>query len=110
MILRIQSSTRRQRFFSSITSAAPLILAKRIPKLFMKHIGGHEVYGAIYGREIGDATDEYPGKDGICAALDRLIGDPEILCHLCDRIDVLHANGTYDGAYRCVKLASGMER
>lgn len=81
-----------------------------IPKLFMKHIGGHEVYGAIYGREIGDATDEYPGKDGICAALDRLIGDPEILCHLCDRIDVLHANGTYDGAYRCVKLASGMER
>ena len=36
MILRIQSSTRRQRFFSSITSAAPLILAKRIPKLFMK--------------------------------------------------------------------------
>ena len=109
MILRIQSSTRRQRFFSSITSAAPLILAKRIPKLFMKHIGGHEVYGAIYGREYGDATDEYPDKKSMAEALDRLIEDKEILTHMIDRIEELKKQGYYDGGYRCVKLAVGEE-
>ena len=31
-----------------------------IPKVFMRHIGGHEVYGAINGREKGDSTFECP--------------------------------------------------
>ena len=76
-----------------------------IPKLFMKHIGGHEVYGAINGRENGDATPEYPTKKSICETLDRLISDKEIIPHLCDRIDELKKQGHYDGAYECVKLA-----
>ncbi len=80
-----------------------------IPKLFMRHIGGHEVYGAIHGREFGDATAEYPTEKGICEALDRLTGDPEIIPHLCDRINSLKASGYYDGAYRCVKLAAGKQ-
>ena len=80
-----------------------------IPKLYMKHIGGHEVYGAIHGREFGDSTNEYPTAKGICAALDRLLSDREIIPHICDRIDELKTEGYYNGAYRCVRLAAGIE-
>ena len=78
-----------------------------IPKLYMKHIGGHEVYGAIHGREFGDSTDEYPTKKGVCGALDTLLHDREIIPHLCGRINELKSQGYYDGAYRCVRLAAG---
>ena len=80
-----------------------------IPKVFMKHIGGHEVYGAIHGREYGDSTDEYPDKKSMAEALDRLIADKEILFHILDRIEALKKQGYYDGAYRCVKLAVGVK-
>ena len=75
----------------------------------MKHIGGHEVYGAIHGREVGDSTDEYPDKKSMAEALDRLIADKEILFHMIDRIETLKKQGYYDGAYRCVRLATGEE-
>ena len=80
-----------------------------IPKLFMRHIGGHEVYGAINGRENGDATPECPTKKEVTAMLDRLISDKEIIPHMCDRIDELKKLGHYDGAYECVKLAVGQK-
>ena len=78
-----------------------------IPKLFMRHIGGHEVYGAINGREYGDSTPECPTKKEINAMLDKLLSDKEIIPHLCDQIDYLKKIGHYDGAYECVKLAIG---
>ena len=78
-----------------------------IPKLFMKHIGGHEVYGAIHGREYGDATGEYADLPDLCRALDRLLSDREILPHFCDAILDLKKQGYYDGGYRCVRLAAG---
>ena len=78
-----------------------------IPKVFMRHIGGHEVYGAIYGREVGDSTWECPDVKSISAMLDRLLADKEIVAHLCDRIDKLNEQGVYNGAYECVKLATG---
>ena len=78
-----------------------------IPKVFMRHIGGHEVYGAIHGREFGDSTNECPDKKSINLMLDRIIEDKEILPHMCDEIDKLKEQGYYDGAYECVKLATG---
>ena len=80
-----------------------------IPKLFMRHIGGHEVYGAINGRENGDATIECPTVKEVNAMLDRLINDKEIIHHMCDRIDELKKQGHYDGAYECVKLSVGQK-
>ncbi len=80
-----------------------------IPKLFMRHIGGHEVYGAINGRENGDSTPEAPTKKEVTAMLDRLISDKEIIPHMCDRIDELKKLGHYNGAYECVKLAVGQK-
>ena len=78
-----------------------------IPKIFMRHIGGHEVYGAINGRELGDALNEYPTAESLNAMLDKLLQDNEIIPHLCDRITDLKAQGYYDGAYECVRLATG---
>ena len=78
-----------------------------IPKLFMKHIGGHEVYGAINGRENGDATPECPTAKEANAMFDRLISDKDLIPQMCDRIDELKKIGHYNGAYECVKLAVG---
>lgn len=81
-----------------------------IPKVFMKHIGGHEVYGAINGREKGDSTFECPTAESINEMFDRLLSDKEILVHMIDRIDELKKTGYYDGAYECVKLAAGLRK
>lgn len=78
-----------------------------IPKIFMRHIGGHEVYGAVNGRELGDSLDEYPTEQGINAMLDKILSDGEILLHLCERITELKKQGYYNGAYECVRLAAG---
>ena len=76
-----------------------------IPKVFMRHIGGHEVYGGIFGREMGDATKECPDVKSMNAMLDNLLLDREIIPAMCDRIDILKKAGFYNGAYECVKLA-----
>ena len=77
-----------------------------IPKVFMKHIGGHEVYGAIHSREYGDGTFECPTKKEMNEMLDRLLSDKELLAHMIRRIEVLKKEGFYDGAYNAVKLAT----
>ena len=78
-----------------------------IPKLFTKHIGGHEVYGGIFGREYGDATVECPTKEDANQMLDYLIGDPDLLTQMTHRIDELKKFGHYNGGYEAVKLAVG---
>ncbi len=77
-----------------------------IPKIFMRHIGGHEVYGAINGRELGDSLDEYPTAKRLNSMIDKLLSDNEIIPHICDRITELKAQGYYNGAYECVRLAT----
>ncbi len=76
-----------------------------IPKLMIKHIGGHEVYGAIHTTELGDGTPEFEKDEDILRALDNLIQDKELTLHMLDNIDRLKAEGWYNGAYECVKLA-----
>lgn len=81
-----------------------------IPKIFMKHIGGHEVYGAVCSQEAGDGTFECPDERSMNAMIDRVIGDPDLFAHMCRRIDEMKAQGAYDGAYECVRLAAGTSR
>ena len=76
-----------------------------VPKLFMRHIGGHEVYGGIHGREFGDASYECEDKKQMNEMLDRLILDKGLLAHMCNQVVRLKGQGLYDGAYECVKLA-----
>lgn len=78
-----------------------------IPKVFMRHIGGHEVYGAIHSREYGDGLWELPKKNEMNEMLDRIIKDKSILTHMVKRINVLKNQGFFDGAYKCCKLAIG---
>ena len=78
-----------------------------IPKMFMKHIGGHEVYGAICSREAGDGTFECDTEKSANEMIDRLLSDKELFIHLCHRINAMKAAGEYNGAYECVKLAAG---
>ena len=80
-----------------------------IPKLFMRHIGGHEVYGGIFGREYGDATPECPTEKTCNEMLDSLINDKDLLTQMTHRIDELKAMGHYDGGYKAVKLAAGVK-
>ena len=79
-----------------------------IPKIFMKHIGGHEVYGAVASQEAGDGTFECPTEKSMNEMIDRLLSDPELYCHMCLRIIAMKAAGDYNGGYECVRLAAGM--
>ncbi len=76
-----------------------------VPKLMMRHIGGHEVYGAIYARELGDATRECINDRELCAMIDTLIRDRSVLKTMCERIIELKKDKVYDGGYEVVKLA-----
>ena len=78
-----------------------------IPKLFMKHIGGHEVYGAICSQEAGDGTFECDTNEAANNMIDRLLTDKELFIHMCLRINDMKKNGDYNGAYECVRLAAG---
>ena len=76
-----------------------------IPKLFIQHVGGHEVWGAIHSAEMGDGTYEVaPGRE--TTDMIRLLQDePEILLHMNECILHNNAAGLYNGAYEVVKLA-----
>ena len=80
-----------------------------VPKLMMRHIGGHEVYGAIHAQEIGDSTFECETKEALCNMIDTLINDKAILRSMCANIKRLKTEGVYDGGYKVVKLAAGEE-
>ena len=76
-----------------------------VVKVMMRHIGGHEVYGAVHAQEIGDSTFECPDKKSMNEMLDRLIEDKDLLIHLNRRIVKLKEQGIYNGGYEAVKLA-----
>ena len=76
-----------------------------ITKIMMKHIGGHEVYGAVHAQEIGDSTFECPNKKTMIPMIDRLLNDKELLIHLNQQIVKLKAQGIYNGGYEAIKLA-----
>ena len=76
-----------------------------VPKLMMRHIGGHEVYGAIHAQEIGDSTFECENAKSLCEMIDTLINDRKILTVMRDQIKMLKEHGIYNGGYEVVKLA-----
>ena len=77
-----------------------------VPKLMMRHIGGHEVYGAIHAQEAGDSTFECETKESLCQMIDSLIGDPDMLRGMNTNILKNNRDGLYNGGYEVVKLAA----
>jgi hypothetical protein len=76
-----------------------------IPKLFIQHVGGHEIWGAIHSAELGDGTYEVaPGRETV-DMIRLLQSEPEILLNLNSCILENKAAGLYNGAYEVVKLA-----
>jgi hypothetical protein len=78
-----------------------------IPKIFIAHVGGHEKWGAIRGAELGDGTVEATTIPLALQAIDMLVNHDDVLSMFCDSIVKNKSIGIYDGAYKCVELATG---
>lgn len=80
-----------------------------IPKLFIKRVGKHEMWGAIHSAEIGDGTLECRDIPHTLQMVDMFLNDDLILDDMCNNIMVNKSIGIYDGAYKVVELAMGMK-
>ena len=81
-----------------------------IPKLFIQHVGGHEIWGAIHSAEMGDGTYEVaPGRE--TSAMIRLLQDEkEILLNMNSQILKNKNEGLYNGAYEVIRIAAGISK
>ena len=78
-----------------------------VPKIFNERVGGHEAWGAIRAAELGDGTIETRSIPRTLQAIDLLAGEDDLLEMYCDSIVKNKQIGVYDGAYKCVALATG---
>lgn len=78
-----------------------------VPKIFNERVGGHEMWGAIRSAELGDGTVETRTIPQTLQAIDLLTHQHDLLEMYCDRIVKNKRIGIYDGAYKCVELATG---
>jgi hypothetical protein len=78
-----------------------------IPKIFNKRIGGHEMWGAIRGAEIGDSTVETRTIPYTLQAIDLIALEHDLMKMFCESIVKNKSIGIYDGAYKSVQLATG---
>ncbi|WP_310603922.1 DUF6937 domain-containing protein [Anaerosporobacter sp.] len=76
-----------------------------IPKLFIKRVGGHEMWGAIHSAEIGDGTLECQDIPHTLQMLKLFLEDGTVLTDMCKNIISNHEKGIYSGAYKVVELA-----
>lgn len=80
-----------------------------IPKLFLKRVGGHEAYGAIYAAQQGDGTAECETKEEMIGMMEALLSQKELLLAMNRRILQLHKQQVYHGGYEVVKLLTERE-
>ena len=81
-----------------------------IPKLFIKRVGGHEMWGAIHSAEVGDGTLECRDIPHTLQMIDMFLKDEEFLIDMCENIKENKKIGLYNGAYEVVKLAMNMKK
>jgi len=78
-----------------------------VPKIFNERVGGHEMWGAIRGAEVGDGTPEMRTIPHLLQAIDLMVDENDLLEMYCSSIVKNKSIGLYDGAYKCVELATG---
>jgi hypothetical protein len=78
-----------------------------VPKIFNERVGGHEAWGAIRGAELGDGTIETRTIPLTLQAIDLMAREQDLMALFCDCIVKNKSIGIYDGAYKCVELATG---
>ena len=76
-----------------------------VPKLFIKRVGGHEMWGAIHSAEIGDGTLECRDIPHTLQMLEWFLTDSSLLESMCENIVRNKRMGIYDGAYKAVRMA-----
>ena len=75
-----------------------------VPKLFIKRVGKHEMWGAIHSAEIGDGTLECRDIPHILQMVDQFL-ETDLLNEMCESIVLNKKMGIYDGAKKVVELA-----
>ncbi len=78
-----------------------------VPIIFNERVGGHEMWGAIRGAELGNGTVEARSIPHTLQAIDLMVQESDLLSMYCDCIIKNKHIGVYDGAYKCVELATG---
>ena len=78
-----------------------------IPKIFNERVGAHEAWGAIRSAELGDGTIETRTIPRTLQAIDLMTKEEDLMTMFCEMIVKNKSIGIYDGAYRCVELATG---
>jgi hypothetical protein len=78
-----------------------------VPKIFNERVGGHEMWGAVRGAELGDGTIEVRTIPHTLQAIDLLTEEQDLMQLFCDSIVKNKSIGIYDGGYKCVELATG---
>lgn len=81
-----------------------------VPKLFIRRVGKHEMWGAIHSTEVGDGTLECRDMGHTMQMLDMFLWDEHFLENMCMNIMNNKKFGLYDGAYNVVKIAMGLKR
>jgi len=81
-----------------------------VPKLFIKRVGKHEMWGAIHSAEIGDGTLECRDIPHTIQMIDLFLNEDDILIDMCENIKKNKELGIYDGAYKVVELAMGLKK
>ena len=76
-----------------------------VPKLFIKRVGKHEMWGAIHSAEIGDGTLECRDIPHTLQMVDLFMDDDQFLIDMCKNIIQNKSIGIYDGGYKVVELA-----
>lgn len=79
-----------------------------VPKIMNERVGGHEMWGAIRAAELGDGTVEARSIPHTLQAIDVLTHECDVLQLYCDCIVKNKSIGVYDGAYKCVEMATGI--
>ncbi|MCQ2613752.1 MAG: hypothetical protein MJ183_09160 [Treponemataceae bacterium] len=77
-----------------------------VPKLLIRRVGGHEMWGAIRSQEVGDGTPECVSVKEACAMAENFINHKDYLIQMCNNIISAKSAGIYDGAYKVVELAT----
>ena len=66
------------------------------------------MWGAIHSAELGDGTQECETPESASAMVKLLIEQPSLIEGMCNNIMAQKKIETYDGAYKAVKIASGI--
>ena len=80
-----------------------------IPKLFIRRVGKHEMWGAIHSAEMGEGTLECRDIPHTLQMVEMFL-NTDLLNEMCDAIVTNKSIGLYDGAYKVVELAMGLKK